>query len=168
MSLARGVVALDALLDELDREATGAMGITSRSQIGRRRGSQPAVPKSRIRPAYVRFCGSRGGQPPRLPERRFPEVLTRPERRPTAPVRRTVSRSAEIQRGSMGCWRPGWSVRTHRGRCLSSRSWVPVDHPTGCGGGVRRVARSRAMSGGRRWRRGSATGSPPQVADRGG
>jgi Transposase, Mutator family len=42
--------------------------MTSRSQTGRRRGSQPAVPRSRIRPAYVRFCGSRGGQPPRLPE----------------------------------------------------------------------------------------------------
>ena len=40
---------------------TGAMGMTSRSQTGRRRGSQPAVPKSRIRTAYVRFCGSRGG-----------------------------------------------------------------------------------------------------------
>ena len=32
----------------------------SRSPSGRRRGSQPAVPRSRIRTAYVRFCGSRG------------------------------------------------------------------------------------------------------------
>src|SRR5450755_2926354 len=43
-------------------------GDESRSITGRRRGSQPAVPRSRIRTAYVRFCGSRGGQPPRLPD----------------------------------------------------------------------------------------------------
>jgi hypothetical protein len=36
---------------------------------GRRRGSQPAVPRSRVRTAQARFCGSRGGQPPRLPDR---------------------------------------------------------------------------------------------------
>ena len=40
----------------------------SRSITGRRRGSQPAAPKSRMRTAHVRFCGSRGGQPPRRPD----------------------------------------------------------------------------------------------------
>ena len=60
---------------------TGAMGMTSRSQTGRRRGSQPAVPKSRIRTAYVRFCGSRGGQPPRLPE----AIAARDRRHPLGP-----------------------------------------------------------------------------------
>ena len=44
-------------------------GDRSRSINGRRRGSQPAVPKSRVRTAQARFCGSRGGQPPRLPDR---------------------------------------------------------------------------------------------------
>ena len=43
-------------------------GDRSRSLTGRRRGSQPAVPKSRVRTAHARFCGSRGGKPPRLPD----------------------------------------------------------------------------------------------------
>ena len=41
-------------------------GDRSRSRTGRRRGSQPAAPRSRVRTAQARFCGSRGGQPPRL------------------------------------------------------------------------------------------------------
>ena len=35
-------------------------GNESRSITGRRRGSQPAVPRSRVRRAQARFCGSRG------------------------------------------------------------------------------------------------------------
>ena len=48
-------------------------GDRSRSITGRRRGSQPAVPKSRVRTAQARFCGSRGGQPPRLPDDQRPD-----------------------------------------------------------------------------------------------
>ena len=74
---------------------TGAMGMTSRSQTGRRRGSQPAVPKSRIRTAYVRFCGSRGGQPPRLPERRQRAARVRPGASP--PCRRSPGRAGRTR-----------------------------------------------------------------------
>ena len=50
-------------------------GDRSRSITGRRRGQQPAVPKSRVRPAQARFRGSRGGQPPRLPDSRAAALL---------------------------------------------------------------------------------------------
>ena len=49
---------------------TGAMGMSRGREPAGGGVQQPAVPKSRIRTAYVRFCGSRGGQPSRLPEKR--------------------------------------------------------------------------------------------------
>ena len=83
-------------------------GDRSRSITGRRRGSQPAVPRSRVRTAHARFCGSRGGQPPRLPDR---------DRRPARPGRvraccaASVGDAVEGGRRAVGL-APIWSSRS--------------------------------------------------------
>ena len=97
---------------------TGAMGIDSRSQTGRRRGSQPAVPKSRVRTAHARFCGSRGGQPPRLPDARWRCAPPGPRPELADEVKALSARRAR----STSCW-PGLGPRRRSsGRAACCRS----------------------------------------------